>query len=477
MLATGQHYHFIGICGTAMGAVAAAMKERGFVITGSDAGVYEPMASFLRAKGIAILEGFRPENIPATADVIVIGNAISRGNPECEEVLNRRLLYTSLPELLKHQFLRGRRNYVVTGTHGKTTTTSLLAWLFESAGRNPSFMIGGLTRNFGQGGRFTEGEFTVLEGDEYDTAFFDKRSKFIHYLPECVIINNLEYDHADIFPDLESIQLSFNRMLRLVPRNGLVLVNGDDAQALAATRENRAALMTACPAPLRTVGLGEGCDHRIEAIDFAETGMTFRLDGEPFAVPMDGEINVRNASMAIAAAQFGGLSIAEIRAGLASFLGVARRQSVRGTTAAGVSVIDDFGHHPTAIRETAEALRRRHVKPGARLWALFEPRSNTTKRRVFQHELAAALAAADGVILSEVFEPHKVPEGDRLDVDRLVEDIRTTYGRSCFVEPTTDAIVARLAPLVRRDDVVVVFSNGGFGGIHEKLLAMPAPSA
>lgn len=455
-----------------MGAVAAAMQDRGFTITGSDAGVYEPMASFLRGKGIQILEGFRAANIPAEADVIVIGNAISRGNAECEEVLNRRLLYTSLPELLKHQFLRGKRNYVVTGTHGKTTTTSLLTWVMESAGLNPSFMIGGVTRNFGQGGRFTSSDFTVLEGDEYDTAFFDKRSKFVHYLPECVIVNNLEYDHADIFPDLESIQLSFNRMLRLVPQNGLVLVNGDDANAVAATRENRAAMMTACPAPLRTVGLGESNDHRIAGVTFADAGMVFTLDGVPFAVPMDGEINVRNAAMAICAARFAGLGDEAIRRGLESFLGVARRQTVRGVTAGGITIIDDFGHHPTAIRETAEALRRRHVKPGARLWALFEPRSNTTKRKVFQHELAEALAVADGVILSEVFEPHKVPEGDRLDVARLVADVRDHHGRPCFVEPSADAIVARLRPLVRPDDVVVVFSNGGFGGIHEKLLAL-----
>ena len=472
MSASGQHYHFIGICGTAMGAVAAAMKDRGFTITGSDSGIYEPMASFLQSKGVTVQEGFSASHIPAEADVIVIGNAISRGNPECEEVLNRRLLYTSLPELLKHQFLRGRRNFVVTGTHGKTTTTSLLTWILESAGVNPSFMIGGLTGNFGQGGRFTESDFTVLEGDEYDTAFFDKRSKFVHYLPELVIVNNLEYDHADIFPDLQSIQLSFNRMLRLVPQNGLVLVNGDDAQALAATRENKAAMMTACPAPMATVGMNESCDYRLTAVESARQGMTFCLNGEPFMVPMDGAINVRNAAMAVCAARFAGVSDDQIRTGLATFLGVSRRQTVRGLTAGGVMIIDDFGHHPTAIRETAQALRDRFVQPGARLWALFEPRSNTTKRKVFQEELATALATADGVLLSEIFEAHKVPADDRLDVARLVETIRTTHGRTCFVEPNADAIVARLAPLVRPDDVVVVFSNGGFGCIHEKLLAM-----
>lgn len=455
-----------------MGAVAAAMKDRGYVITGSDAAVYEPMASFLRNKGIEIMEGYRAENIPDTADVIVIGNAISRGNPECEAVLNRRLLYTSLPELLKHQFLRGRRNFVVTGTHGKTTTTSLLAWLLESAGRSPSFMIGGLTRNFGQGGRFTDSEFVVLEGDEYDTAFFDKRSKFVHYLPEVVIVNNLEFDHADIYKDLASIQLSFNRLFRLVPSNGLVLVNGDDERALAATRENKEEMWTACPAPLQTVGLGEGNDWRISGIELQGEGTAFRLNSEPFYVPLDGEFNVRNAAMAICAARFAGLTDGEIRAGLQGFLGVARRQHVRGRTKGGVTIIDDFGHHPTAIRHTVEALRHRHVPPGARLWALFEPRSNTTRRKVFQRELADALATADGVFIAEIPDIEKVPEHDRLNVQALTQDIANRLDGRCYLEPNADAIVTRLAPLVKANDVVVVFSNGGFGGIHEKLLAM-----
>ncbi len=469
---SARHFHFIGICGTAMGAVAAAMKERGYVITGSDAAVYEPMASFLRDKGIEIAEGYRAENIPGTAEIIVIGNAISRGNPECEAVLNRRLLYTSLPELLKHQFLRGKRNYVVTGTHGKTTTTSLLAWLLESADRQPSFMIGGVTRNFGQGGRFTDSDFVVLEGDEYDTAFFDKRSKFVHYLPELVIVNNLEFDHADIYKDLTSIQLSFNRMLRLVPGNGLVLLNGDDAHALAAARENKEEMFTACPAPLQTVGMGEANDWRLMDLRLEEGGTSFRLNGEPFFVPMDGEFNARNAAMTIVAARFAGLTDEEIREGLRGFLGVARRQQVRGMTQGGVTIIDDFGHHPTAIRGTAEALRQRYVPPGARLWALFEPRSNTTRRKVFQQELADALAVADGVIIAEIPDLHKVPEHDRLDVAALVNDVAARMEGRCYLEPDADAIVARLAPLVREGDVVVVFSNGGFGGIHGKLLAL-----
>ncbi len=471
MSASGNHFHFIGICGTAMGAVAAAMKDRGYVITGSDAKVYDPMASFLRGKGIEIIEGFRASNLPETADVIVIGNAISRGNEECEEVLRRRLLYTSLPELLKHHFLRGKRNYVVTGTHGKTTTTSLLAWLLESAGRDPSFMIGGITRNFGQGGRFTGGDFTVLEGDEYDTAFFDKRSKFVHYLPEVVIVNNLEFDHADIYKDLTSIQRSFNQLLRIVPGNGLVLINGDQETALAAARENKAEFFVNCPAPMQTVGTGDGCDVRLANLRSEEGGTGFELNGVAFFVPLDGEFNVRNAAMAISAARFAGLSDDEIRTGLRGFQGVARRQTVRGTTQDGVTIIDDFGHHPTAIRETAQALRHRHVKPGAKLWALFEPRSNTTRRKVFQGELAEALATADGVIIAEIPDIQKVPEHDRLDVAQLVADVEKA-GVPCFLEPDAPAIVAKLRPLVRKDDVVVVFSNGGFGGIHALLLAM-----
>ncbi len=464
MSASGKHFHFIGICGTAMGAVAAAMKDRGYTVTGSDAKVYPPMSTFLEEKGIRLIEGYRAENIPAEADVIVIGNAISRGNPECEEVLNRRLLYTSLPELLKHHFLRGKRNLVVTGTHGKTTTTSMLTCLLESAGKNPSFMIGGITRNFGQGGRFTESEFTVLEGDEYDTAFFDKRSKFVHYLPDCVIVNNLEFDHADIYKNLDEIKLAFSRLLRIVPQNGLVLLNGDDANALDAARE--------CPAPKKTVGLGGTCDVRIADLATEGSGTSFTLNGVRFFVPMDGEFNVRNAAMAISAARFAGLADAEIQTGLNAFLGVARRQEVRGVTAGGVKIVDDFGHHPTAIRETAEALRHRHLANGGRLWAVFEPRSNTTRRKVFQHDLVEALSVADGACIAHIPDIEKIPLEDRLDVHQLLSDLRARKGDVVFLDPDADSIVARLKPLVKSGDVIAVFSNGGFGGIHAKLLAM-----
>lgn len=447
-----------------MGPVAAALRKRGYQISGSDAKTYEPMLSFLQQQGIEVLQGYQASNIPAAADVIVIGNAISRGNEECEEVLNRRLLYTSLPELLKHHFLPGRRNYVVAGTHGKTTTASLLAWVFECAGHNPSFMIGGLTRNFGTGARFTDSEFFVLEGDEYDTAFFDKRSKFVHYLPELVVVNNIEFDHADIYKNIEEIKLSFSRLLRIVPKNGLVLVNGDDVNSLDAARE--------CPAPLKLVGLGPECEWRISDLASEASGFSFRLNGEPFSVSLDGEFNVRNAAMTIAAARFAGLPDTSIREGLATFQGVSRRQEVRGVTAGGVRIIDDFGHHPTAIRQTADALRGRHLKNGGSLWAVFEPRSNTTRRKVFQNDLVHALSAADGAVLTPIPDAHKVPEAERLDVEQLLSDLQRVRDIPCFLEADSDAVVARLQPLVKSGDLVVVFSNGGFDGIHQKLLAM-----
>lgn len=455
-----RHFHFIGICGTAMGAVAAAMKERGFSISGSDSAVYPPVSTFLEERGIALKNGYAAENIPAEAEVIVVGNAISRGNPELEEVLNRKLRYVSMPEALKEHFLRGRRNFVVTGTHGKTTTTSLLAWLLHAGGRNPGYLIGGVPRNFDGGAKFTDSEFFVIEGDEYDTAFFDKRSKFLHYLPEALIINNIEFDHADIFENLEAIKKSFRLLLRVVPGNGVVFANGDDANCLDVTRE--------CPAPVVTVGFGEGCDRRITDVVHGAETTEFTLNGHRYVLPMNGEHNVRNAAMAVSAAEFGGMSPAEIAAALKQFKGIARRQDLRGEVN-GVKVIDDFGHHPTAIRETAEALRHRYLANGGRMLAIFEPRSNTTRRKVFQRELAEALAVSELTILAPVADPHKVPEHDRLDMDQLLADIRAK-GREAWLEPDVDRIVERAAGLARPGDVITVFSNGGFGGIHGKLL-------
>lgn len=441
-----------------MGAVASGMKARGFTVTGSDANVYPPMSTFLEGQGIPLTEGYKASNIPDDADVIVIGNAISRGNEEAEAALGRKLLYVSLPEVLKEHFLRGKRNFVVSGTHGKTTTSSMLAWLLKSADRDPSYMIGGLPKNLGGGAVFTNSEITVLEGDEYDTAFFDKRSKFLHYLPECVVINNIEFDHADIYNNVEEIKLSFRRLLNIVPRNGVAFVNGDDAHALDVAQK--------APCPVITVGMGESCQQRITDVDYHENGSAFVMGGERYEVLMVGEFNVRNAAMAVSAALFAGLTPAEIRAGLLSFEGVARRQELKGEVN-GIKVVDDFAHHPTAIKLAIAALRQRYA--GARLWVLFEPRSNTTKRSVFQTELAQSLALADFAVVAAIADLHKVPEAERLDPVRLSHDIVAFGGKGWYL-PGVPEIVDLVATEAKAGDVIAVLSNGGFGGIHQKLL-------
>lgn len=455
-----KHFHMIGICGTAMGAVAAALKERGFRVTGSDSAVYPPISTFLEKRGIRIERGYRAANIPARADLIVVGNAISRGNEELEEVLNRKLRYVSMPEVLKEYFLRGKRNFVVTGTHGKTTTTSLLTWILHKGGLDPGYLIGGVPRNFDGGAKFTDSEFFVIEGDEYDTAFFDKRSKFLHYLPEVVIVNNIEFDHADIFDNLDAIRKSFRFLLRVVPRNGVVFINGDDPNCREVAAD--------CPAPVVSVGLGPDNSRRISGVMDHGDSTEFVLNAQTYRVPLNGEFNVRNAAMAVSAAEFAGMNPGRIADALAAFKGVARRQDLVGE-AFGVKVVDDFAHHPTAIRDTAVALRRRYCESGGRLLAIFEPRSNTTRRRIFQNELAMALGASEMVILAPVADPHKVPEHDRLDEEILLRDIRR-IGREVWREPDVDAIVRRAVEVVRPGDTIAVFSNGGFGGIHGRLL-------
>jgi len=453
------NFHFLGICGTAMGSVAAALRERGFTVTGSDDNVYPPMSTFLESKGIALQQGYRPENIPDDAEIIVIGNAIVRGNPEVEAVLNRKLYYASLPEVLKQFFLRGRHNLVVTGTHGKTTTTALLAWIMTAAKLNPSYVIGGIPKNLGQGARFNDSKYFVIEGDEYDSAFFDKRSKFVHYLPELLIVNNIEFDHADIFRDLDEIKLSFRRLLNIVPQNGMVLLNGDDPNCVEVARH--------CLAQILEIGFSPNCAQQIRDVAYSPGGSRFTLGNDEFELPLVGEFNVRNAAMAISAARFYGISLEEIRKALARFEGIARRQEVRGK-AGGVTVIDDFGHHPTALRETLRALRHRY--PGCRLWAVFEPRSNTTRRAVFQQELPDALKLADGVFISQIARLEQIPEADRLDPAAVVNAIAES-GRPAFYEADVAHILDRLVPLLKARDVVVIFSNGGFDGIHGKLLA------
>ena len=450
--------HFTGICGTAMASAAAAMQDKGFTVTGSDQNVYPPMSTFLAGKNIPVINGYGEQNLASKPDLVVIGNAVSRGNPEVEYVLDHKLRYCSLPELLREFFIRGKRCIVVSGTHGKTTTTSLLTWVFEHNGLNPSYLIGGIPSNLAQGARFTDSEWFIIEGDEYDTAFFDKRSKFIHYQPEIAIVNNLEFDHADIFENLDAVKKTFSHFIRLIPRNGLLLGNGDDA--------NLKPLLNVTHCPVKRFGLGG--DHAVYAfnIRYGPTATEFEIPSFKFHLNLVGEFNVRNALAVIGAAKHCGLSNKQIQSAFDTFKGIKRRMEVKGI-AGGVTVIDDFGHHPTAILETLRALRIRYAKE--KIWAIFEPRSNTTRRNVFQAELASAFADADAVVVAEVARLEQLPAGERLNPEQLMQDLKAS-GKEAAYLPDADAIVAHLAKHALGGEVVVVFSNGGFGGIHAKLL-------
>ena len=458
--------HLSGVCGTAMASLAGLLRERGHQVTGSDQDVYPPMSTQLEALGIAVRCPYAEANVPSDADLVVIGNALSRGNPEVEVVLDRKQRATSLPALLADEFIRGRRSLVVAGTHGKTTTTSLVAFLLDRAGLGPSFLIGGVPVDFGRSYRLGEGPAFVVEGDEYDSAFFDKRPKFVHYLPDVAVLGNVEYDHADIYPDLAAVQNAFVRLLTVVPRRGLV-VAGIESPALPAVLER-------APCRVETFGVGVAADWRADAVEATPTGSRFRLtvrgqDLGPFEVALAGEHNVRNALAALAVAASEGVAPEGAREALRTFGGVKRRLELRGR-ARGVSVYDDFAHHPTAVRETLRALRGAPAADGGRLVAVFEPRSYTSRTRVFQDAFADAFTLADEVVVAAAHLPGKVPAGERLSEVDLAASVVAHGGRAAFV-PSVDAIVSELAPRLAAGDRVVVLSNGGFGAIHEKLLA------
>ena len=441
-----------------MASTAAALQRLGFDVRGSDSRFYPPMSDLLRERGVRVFRGFDAANLRERPDLTVIGNAVSRGNPEVELVLERRWRYVSLPELIREFFLWEKRPVVVAGTHGKTTTSALLAWILEANGLRPGFLIGGLPRNFDEGVRFAEGEWFVLEGDEYDSAFFDKRSKFVHYLPDILILNNLEFDHADIFPDLAAVQWAFAQVIRIVPRNGLILANGDDP--------NLSPLLEHAPAPVRRYGFGPANDLRIEEAAFSAEGAGFRLGGTLFRSPLAGRFNALNAAAAIAAARQCGLNDAQIQAALSRFRGVRRRMEIRRTRR-GPAVVDDFAHHPTAIRETLETLRLRF--PKARLWALFEPGSNTTRRRIFQNELAAALRAADRILIGPVARADRIPPEERLDVEQLARDLNAAGAQAASL-PDADRILELVTAEAGPGDVVVCLSNAAFDNLPARLV-------
>jgi UDP-N-acetylmuramate: L-alanyl-gamma-D-glutamyl-meso-diaminopimelate ligase len=456
--------HLAGICGTGMASLAAMLKEAGHEVSGSDEGVYPPMSDFLAERGIPVRRGYDARNLEPEPDLVVIGNALSRGNPEIERALNRRIPYTSFPEALKRFFLRGKTPVVVAGTHGKTTTSSMLAWGMHSAGLRPDFLIGGIAENFRSSYGLGGGEHFVVEGDEYDSAFFDKGPKFLHYLPYLAVIGNVEYDHADIYPDLGSIRLQFRRLVHLIPEEGFLAVGGESPAALEAC--------AGCRCARETFGLDPGCDWSAGAIEMGETGSSFEVAwrGESFGrfrMRAVGRYNIRNALAATAVLHRLGVSPREIGRGLESFAGVRRRLELRAEVG-GIRIYEDFAHHPTAVRETLETVRAA-FRP-ERVWAVYEPRSATSRRNVFQREIADALAGADCVAFPALFRPEKVPEGERLDLDRLVSDLRSR-GAAAWNLGTVDAIIEKVAAEARPGDLVVLLSNGGFGGIYEKLPA------
>jgi UDP-N-acetylmuramate: L-alanyl-gamma-D-glutamyl-meso-diaminopimelate ligase len=457
-----QRIHLVGICGTAMGTVAAMLKARGHDVRGSDQNVYPPMSDFLRQQGVTLLEGYRAEHISADLDMVVIGNAISRGNPELEEVLDRKIRYCSLPEIIRDHFLWGARSVVITGTHGKTTTTSLTGWLLAHGGADPSVFIGGISENFEGSYRIGGGRDFVIEGDEYDSAFFDKTAKFLKYLPDIAVVNNIEFDHADIYPDLDAIRLAFRRFVNLVPRRGLLLLGADNRDALALKEFARCRI--------ETFGLGNGVTWQAHDLVVTTTATAFnvRRDGTAvgaFEVPMLGAYNVRNALAAIAVGAAVGLSPDTMAEGLRKFRGVRRRMQHRGTVD-GVMVYDDFAHHPTAIEETLTGVRSAH--PDRRIWAIFEPRSATSCRRIFHEDFARALSKADRVILPAVFRS-SLPDDQRLDIEQLVRDLKGEGVDARFI-PSTEGIVNSVSREARDGDLVIIMSNGGFDNIHQKLL-------
>ena len=464
-----MHYHLIGIAGAAMGSLAGLLKAKGHLVTGSDQGVYPPMSTQLDELGIEYALRFDPANLEPTPDVVVVGNAISRGNEELEAVLDRRLNYASAANTIKEEFLKGRHVLAVAGTHGKTTTTAILVWLLESAGMNPAFLIGGVSENFGTSFRLSDSEYFVIEADEYDTAYFDKGPKMWHYLPRTAVVTNVEFDHADIFRDESAYSFAFERFINLIPRTGTLVVGWETPVARELSTESLAPVESF---GVEEPGLSEHPRWRPERIEYGPDGTTFdvihggaRLGrvGTPFS----GAFNVRNCLAALAAASAVGADWDQMVEGLRTLKIVRRRMEVRGEVL-GVMVIDDFAHHPTAVRETIAATRQQFA--GRRVVAIFEPRSYTAQLRKFQQPYREALGNADRVVLAGLFHPERYDASTGLDPGELASLLRADGVETDYI-PEVDRIVDAIVPAARPGDVLLVMSNGGFGGIHEKLLA------
>jgi UDP-N-acetylmuramate: L-alanyl-gamma-D-glutamyl-meso-diaminopimelate ligase len=457
-----QRIHLIGICGTAMASLAAMLKDSGHEVSGSDEGIYPPMCDFLAQKQIRIFQGFSSQNLQPNPDLVIVGNALSRGNPEIEHVLNSRLPFLSFPEALKYFYLREKTPVVVTGTHGKTTTTSMIAWGLHWAGLQPNFLIGGIAENFQSSCGTEGGRHFVIEGDEYDSAFFDKGPKFLHYLPWLAVIGNVEFDHADIYENLDAIKLQFRRFVNLIPQQGYLAVGADSAAALEVSRDSLCRK--------ETFGIDSNSDWSAHNIELNGDRFCFEVRYRKklfrrIRLNMVGNYNVRNALATTAILNQIGVPEDDIREGLESFSGVRRRFQLRSQVN-GIRIYEDFAHHPTAIRETLQTVRSAFHPH--RLWAIYEPRSATSRRNIFQNEIAEALGQADCIALPGLFKPEKVPESERLDENRLIEDLRR-MGRSAWNLETVEGIVQKVCEEARSGDLIVIMSNGGFGGIYDKL--------
>lgn len=462
-LAPGSHIHLIAVCGVGMASLAGLLKSRGYRVTGSDQNVYPPMSHYLAEIGIDVLAGYHAEHLVPRPDLVVIGNAISRGNPEAEAVISENLSYISFPQALGEYLIGPRRSVVIAGTHGKTTTSALAAWVLTEAGLDPGFFVGGVPLNFASGWRVGGGSYVVLEGDEYDTAFFDKGPKFLHYRPTDVIFTSVEFDHADIYRDLDHVKSAFARLIEIIPADGTLVVCSDYPEAMSVAQAVRA----------KCVSYGDVGDWTVTNVQFREGRSFFtpcykgRAEGLLEAAVI-GRHNVKNALAVYAMGRVLGIERERLLEGFRTFKGVKRRQEIRGERR-GVLLIDDFAHHPTAVRETIDAVRAAYG--GRRLWAIFEPRSNTSKRNIFEKEFAAALALADRVLVANVFQPEKIPAGERLSVDRLVlEANRLSGDQRALAVAGASEIAAHVAQNARSGDVLLVMSNGGFDGVHDKIL-------
>ena len=456
-----KNIYLIAICGTGMAALAGLLKKAGHNVTGSDANIYPPMSTLLSNAGIKIFPGYKKENISKDIDLVIVGNAVSKKNEEVQAVLDAGISYTSFPAALSQFFLEGRKSLVVTGTHGKTTTTSLLSWVLESAQRKPGFMVGGWLKNFDTNHQVPVGDYFVTEGDEYDSAFFDKGPKFLHYRPDASILTGIEFDHADIFSDLDQIKQVFRDYVKLI--KGIILVKSDD--------ENIRNVLPSASCKVETYGFDEKADWRIEDYRFEKGCGHFSLSFKnkkqaDFQLAMIGRHNVENAAAVAALCLNLGLTADEINVGFQTFKGIKRRQEIVGEKS-GVTVIDDFAHHPTAIDLTVNAVKEAY--PGQRVWAVFEPRSATSRRKVFEDSFPKSFLKADRVIFAGLFAPEKIKDEERLDVQAVIASINNMGGVAEYI-PQVDDIVEFITKNAKSEDVILVMSSGGFDGIHRKIL-------